>query len=92
MSRFSVGDVAGLEIWDTARGPTGQYWDVPRAARSMEAGNRFVLQPGGGNAPARVRLALRASPGPIAPVSPVNPKLLPCLQRVRGYKSRVLWL
>ncbi|CAL8469049.1 g8590 [Coccomyxa elongata] len=67
LTRFSAGDVAGLEIWDTARGPTGQYWDVPRAARSMEAGNRFVLQPGGGNAPARVRLTMRAPPGQLAP-------------------------
>ncbi|BDA45182.1 hypothetical protein COCOBI_06-6650 [Coccomyxa sp. Obi] len=67
LTRFTAGDVAGPEIWDTARGPTGQYWDVPPAARSIEAGNHFVLQPSGGNASDRVRLALRAPPQPLAP-------------------------
>lgn len=67
--RYAGGDVAGVEIWDTARGPAGQYWDVPRAARSLEAGNRFVLQPDRGNASGRVPIGLRAAQEPVAQAS-----------------------
>ncbi len=67
--RYGSGDMPGLEIWDTARGPAGQYWDVPRPARSLEAGTRFVLQPGRGNASDRVPIGLRAPQEPILPVS-----------------------
>jgi hypothetical protein len=67
--RYAGGDAAGVDIWDTARGPAGQYWDVPRAARSLEAGNRFVLQPDRGHAFGRVPIGLRAPQEPIAQAS-----------------------
>ena len=86
MSRFTAGDAAGTEVWDTARGPSGQYWDVPRAARTTETGNRFVPQPSGGNAPDRVHLALRAPPQPLAPVSQLSNQ---SFWREIGYSSSV---